>query len=231
MKGLLYCGFLLNKKWFLSAGIIAVLGTAVCFFLYGSFQYSEIIVYLIYTGAQGVVAVLCTEWLGRSLESNIKCRFADYVLTSGISKRTFVLTELVKNIISIAISYAMCMVIQLVMRFRALNFFVPDFLLGFILIVGVLRWITSLVTIRLRSAEKAGLIVFIAFVLVVVLPYIALEKAMYIPLYYADYYIQYLIWCGFQWLLHLLFYVVIAAAYGIVYALFLRRVRKGDVCR
>ena len=233
MRGLLYCGFLLNRKWFLSAGIITVLGTAVCFFLYGSFQNSEIIMEISFTLMQLILAFICTEWLGRSLEADIKCRFADYALASGISKKAFVLTELMKNIISMAISYAMCITVQLVMEIRDRGALMPNFLLGFILIVGVLRWIISLVTIPLRNAERAGLIVVIGFVLVVVIPYILFgyfyDKSEI--LYHIWYYIEYLEWFGYKWILDLIFYAVIVGAYSIVYVLFLRRIRKGDVCR
>ena len=232
MKGLLYYSFLLNKKWFIGAGITAVVGTAISFFLYGSSQSSYVISEFIYVGVQLVVAFICTEWLGRSLEADIKCRFADYVLTSGISKKTYVLAELTKNIISMAIVYAMCIVIQLVMRFWDVSAFAPVFLLGFVMTVGMLRWITSLVTIPLRSAEKSGLIVVIAFVLVIILLLaVPPVKVNYGVIYGEEHFIQYLISSEMSWLYQIIYLAIIAAIYAIVYALFLRRIRKGDVCR
>ncbi|MDE6579923.1 MAG: hypothetical protein K2K41_05270 [Ruminiclostridium sp.] len=227
MKGLLYYSLLLNKKWFLGAGIIAAVSTAVCFFLYKNDEHNAIIE-LSFALLQAVVVFICTEWLGRCLEADIKCRFADYVLASGISKKGFVLTELMKNIISMMISYAMCIVVQLVMEIRDRGALMPDFLLGFILIVGVLRWITSLVTICLRSAEKAGLIVAIGFVLLTVIPYNVIVSIEPDALAYFEYYLQEY---SLKWIIHLLFYIVIVGAYVVVYALFFRRVRKGDVCR
>lgn len=234
MKGLLYCDFLLNKKWFLGAGIITVLGTAVCFILFKSFWNGNIIMPPVCGAVQAITAFICTEWLGRSLETDIKCRFADYVLVSGVSKKTFVLVELVKNIISIATSFAMCMVMQLVLRLLDKQAFDPILLLVYILILGASRWITSLITISLRNAEKAGLIVAIGFVLFVVLPYVfigaSIDKIGSFG-YCIWYLTEYLIWLGYEWVLGLLFYAVIIGVYAIVYVLFLRRIRKGDVCR
>ena len=227
MKGLIYYSLLLNKKWFLGTGIIAAVSTAVCFFLYKNDEHNAIIE-LSFALLQAVVVFICTEWLGRSLEADIKCRFADYVLTSGISKRTFILAELAKNIISLAISYAICIVMQLIMNFCDFSLLRPIILLTFVLIAGVLRWITSLVTICLRSAEKAGLIVAIGFVLLTVIPYNVIVSIEPDALAYFEYYLQEY---SLKWVIHLLFYIVTVVAYAVVYALFLRRVRKGDVCR
>lgn len=227
MKGLLYYNLLLNKMWFLAAGIAAAVGTAVCFFLYKNDDHNVILI-MIFPLLQVIVAFICTEWLGRSFETDIKCRFADYILTSGISKKTYVLAELAKNIISTAIAYVMCIAMQLIMLFRGLGAFMPAFLLGFVLVVGVLRWITSLVTICLRSAEKAGLIVAIGFVLLTVIPYNVIVSIEPDALAYFEYYLQEY---SLKWVIHLLFYIVTVGAYAVVYALFLRRVRKGDVCR
>lgn len=227
MKGLIYYSLLLNKKWFLGTGIIAAVSTAVCFFLYKNDEHNAIIE-LSFALLQAVVVFICTEWLGRSLEADIKCRFADYVLTSGISKRTFILAELAKNIISLAISYAICIVMQLIMNFRDFSLLRPIILLTFVLIAGVLRWITSLVTICLLSAEKAGLIVAIGFVLLTVIPYNVIVSIEPDALAYFEYYLQE---CSLKWVIHLFFYIITVGAYVVVYALFLRRVRKGDVCR
>ncbi|MDE6724592.1 MAG: hypothetical protein K2J79_03210 [Ruminiclostridium sp.] len=233
MKGLLYYSLLLNKKWFWGAGIIAAVSTAVCFFLYKNDDAHNVIIELSFTLLQTIVVFICTEWLGRSLEADIKCRFADYVLTSGTSKRTFILVELAKNIISLAISYAMCIIMQFIMRFRDFTFLRPIILLNFLLIVGILRWITSLVTIPLRSAEKSGLIVVIAFVLVIIvllaLPPVKVNDGGII--YQEMPFIAYLVWSEMLWLHQIVYLAVIAAIYAIVYALFLHRIRKGDVCR
>ena len=232
MKGLLYYSLLLNKKWFWGAGIIAAVSTAVCFFLFKTDEHNTVIE-MCFVLLQPVMMFVCTEWLGRSLEADIKCRFADYILTSGISKRTFVLTELAKNIIALTISFIMCTATQVIMSFRDPALLRPIILLVFVLTVGVLRWITSLVTISLRSAEKAGLIVVIGFVLVVILllavPPIEVNHGGIV--YTEEHFIVYMISSEMPWLYLILYSLLIAVIYAIVYALFLRRIRKGDVCR
>lgn len=234
MKGLLYCDFLLNRKWFLGAGIIIVLGTVISLILYYSLWNGNIIMPFACGAAQAIAAFVCTEWPGRSLEANLKCRFTDYLLTSAISKRTFVLTELLKNIISMMISLAMCVVMQLVLSVLDKHVFNFLNLCIYILILGTLKWITSLVTVYLRSAEKAGLIVAIGFVLFVVFPYIyvntSINKIGTLG-YSIWYFTEYLEWHGYGWILTLIFYGIIMGAYVITYELFLRRIRKGDVCK
>ena len=242
MKGLLYCDFLLNKKWFLGAGIVTVIGAAALFISYSILYneiYGDIVISLTYLGVQAIVAFSCTEWLGRSLESNIKCRFTDYVLTSGISKRTFAQTELAKNLLSSAISYFMCMVVQLAVRLHTASLFTPIALFDLILIVGILRWITSLVTLSLRNAELSGLIVAIAFIIVVILlfqiprSYTVIDDVIYGEIGFLEciFFLADIFPFHYVCSILLAYLAVIAVIYVIVYVLFLHRIRKGDVCK
>ncbi|MDE7229131.1 MAG: hypothetical protein K2N56_01500, partial [Oscillospiraceae bacterium] len=116
MKGILYGNFLLNKKWFIAAGITAVIGTAFCaFWLKLVPNDTTGVPGVLFSGVQMAVIAIVMEWLGRNLEANIRCRFTDMTLAGGISRNTFVISELLKNFISIGIGFVMCVIMQLVM--------------------------------------------------------------------------------------------------------------------
>lgn len=228
MKGLLYCDLLLNKKWFLGAGIAAVLGTVLFTVLYSNMKDNMVIMFA-YVAVQVVVLALSTEWLGRNLESNIKCRFADYALASGISKNAFVLTELAKNIVSILIGFAMCILIQLVMLTQDSCFLTENtvkLLFSFTLFIGMVNWIISPLIINFRNAEKASLFVgiILSFGAIIPITIAAVNNSDS-----DDIMVSLIELINRSWFFPAVL-GVIAAVYGIVYVLFLNRIKRGDVC-
>lgn len=231
MKGILYGNFLLNRKWFLWAGIAAVFSTAACVILnftldktpentqlIGSMQiFTEII-----------VLALCEEWLGRNLENNIKCRFTDYTLAGGISKNTFVLSELLKNVITMVIGLAMCVAMDGVMSAFDSSFWSVGhikLLIGAALLIGALDWVMLPLVIKLKSAEKAGLTVGMSMGFGIVMPTMIVYK-MNSEL---DIMTSLLKLFGEDWFFPA-FLGVCAALYAISYAVILHRVKWGDVC-
>ncbi len=230
MKGLLYGNFVLNKIWFIVAGIVMVVGVAVTAVFcniapdsgFGEFglMISEL-----------VVISICVEWLARNLESNIKSRFADYALAGGISKGQFVTSELLKNLISIGIAFVMCVVMQLVLSVFDRGLFSLENVRNtalIVLFVGAVEWICAPVVINLKSAEKAGLLVGIVFGFGVVLPVVALfnilaaEKEEHL----SEFIMHVIAEPWFSWAA----VGVCAVIYAIFYYVLLRRVKRGDVC-
>ncbi len=230
MKGLLYGNFLLNKSWFIISGIVMAVGVFVTAVLCNIDPGSGVGQFGL-TITEVVVITICVEWLGRNLESNLKSRFADYALAGGISKGQFVTSELLKNLISIGIGFAMCVVTQLVLNVFDRGLFSLENVRNavlYALFVGAVEWICAPVVINLKSAEKAGLLVGIVLGFGVVMPVGALIMIFlagkdetlgeYIMRVFAE------PWFGWA------FVGVCAAIYAIFYFVLLRRVKRGDVC-
>lgn len=230
MRGLLYCNFLLNRKWFLAAGITAVLCTAACAVLavvLGDAPEYKQLIGSTFILTEVVVLAVCEEWLARNLERNIKCRFTDLTLAGGISKNTFVLSELVTNVIAITIGFAMCMAMTGVMSAVDSSFWSVEnvkILTAFTLLIGAVDWIMLPLVIKLKSAEKAGMTTGLIAGFGIVFPIVVafnlnemnlmetLMKLLAKPWFFP------------------VFIGACAALYAVFYAIMLRRVKKGDVC-
>lgn len=221
MKGLLYGNFLLNKKWFIAAGVVMVIGTALTAVMCnidpdGGFGEFGLVI------TEIVVITICVEWLARNLESNLKSRFADQALSGGISKAQFVTSELLKNLISIGISFVMCVVTQLVLSVFDRGLFSLEHVRNvalFALFIGSFEWLCMPIVINLKSAEKAGLVVGLVLGFGIVMPGMALFNILKFDLRVIDE-----PWLG--WVI----VGVCAVIYALFYYVLLRRVKRGDVC-
>ncbi|MDE7362809.1 MAG: hypothetical protein K2N38_12845 [Oscillospiraceae bacterium] len=230
MKGILYGNFLLNKKWFIAAGITAVLGTAFCAFFVSLVPDEAGVVATLFFGMQMVVMAIIVEWLGRNLEANIKCRFADITLAGGISKNTFVMSELLKNFITIVIGFVMCVMMQLVMSVFDKSFFSLDTVkMTALLIVfmGAIEWTVNPLVINFKSAEKAGLVMGLILAFGVVIPLMIISNAFAEET--ADFVSAFFKLLSGNWM-PLIIFGISAALYAIFYLALLARVKKGDVC-
>lgn len=177
MKGILYGNFLLNKKWFVAAGITAALGTVLCALLVKLVPDNGGVAAMLFLGLQLMVVTITMEWLGRNLEANIKCRFTDVTLAGGISKNMFVMSELLKNLITIGIGLLICVIMQLVMNIFSSGFFTLETVKTMAVIalfIGAIEWVVNPLVIALKSAEKAGLLVGIVLGFGIVLPLMAI---------------------------------------------------------
>ena len=231
MKGILYGNFLLNKKWFIASAITAVLGTAVCAAL-ESLMPDDMTgtTEAMFLGIQLIVIAIAIEWLGRNLEANIKCRFTDVTLAGGISRNTFVMSELLKNVISIGIGFVMCIIMQLVMSAFDKSFFTLDTVKMTALLtvfIGAVEWTVNPLVIDFKSAEKAGLVMGLILAFGIVMPLMIISNAFAEE---TDNFVR-----GFFELLSgdwlpLIVLGISAALYAIFYFALLARVRKGDVC-
>ena len=176
-------------------------------------------------GIQFVVMTIVEEYLARDFEKNIKSRFADYVL-AGMSKAKFVTAELLKNLISMAIAFAITVFMQLV--FWAVN---PGMigagrillLAALAIIIGLIDWSSLPLVVYLKSAEKAGLIVGIILGFGGVMPIMIIfnlfeNKWIIVMEFFSR---------------DLTFFWVVgigALTYALFYWILLNRVRRGDVC-
>lgn len=230
MKGLVYAGLLLNKTFFIAAGLVAAAGTALMCAMgrwLGDDPEMMPVIAIFLLGIQFVVMAIVEEYLARDLEKNIKTRFADYVL-AGMSKTKFVTAELLKNIISMAAAFALAALMQLI--FSAVN---PG-LIGMeslktlavlAMLIGVIDWTSLPLVVYLKSAEKAGLIVGIILGFGIIMPLMTVFNIFQTENR----------WSGAVELLSndLTFLAALgvgALIYALFYWILLNRVRKGDVC-
>ncbi|MBD5129484.1 MAG: hypothetical protein HDT43_06120 [Ruminococcaceae bacterium] len=229
MRGILYGNFLLNKKWFIAAAATAVLGTAACAGLQ-ELTHDAGVTGMMFLGMQMIVVGVVIEWLARNLESNIKCRFTDLTLAGGISRNTFVMSELLKNLISIGIGLAMCVIMQLVMSAFDKSFFTLDTVKMTALLtvfIGAIEWTVNPLVIDFKSAEKAGLTMGLILGFGLVMPVLVIcnmfaeETENFVSGFFE-------LLSG-DWL-PLIVLGISAALYAIFYFALLARVRKGDVC-
>ena len=231
MKGILYGNFLLNKKWFIAAGITAVLGTAACAAVKLFIPDDETgLAETLLIGLQMIVIATIIEWLGRNLEANIKCRFADITLAGGISKNAFVMSELLKNVISIGIGFVMCIIMQLVMSVFDKSFFTIGTVKTMAVLAvffGAIEWCVNPLIIDFKSAEKAGLVVGLVLGFGLVMPVMIICNVFVEET-------ESLVSGFFRLLsgdwLPLIVLGSSAALYAIFYLALLGRVKKGDVC-
>ncbi len=165
MKGLLYCNFTLNKKWFLISGIVAAVGVAVgavLFNVMGGDEESLKLINSLMLLFELVAMLLCAEWTGRNLDANLKNRFVNYTLASSVSHNAFVLTELIQNVICTVIGFVMCLGMTGILCIFDGSFWNVDTLKllgGFALFVAVFDFSLIPLTIKFKSSEKAGAVV------------------------------------------------------------------------
>lgn len=240
MKGLLYESFLLNRKWFLIAGIVAILGTLVCVILLSVSNPDLMgIANIVFIMSEFLTSVLCAEWLDRNLEKDLKCRFVDVTLAAGISKNMFVLSELVKNLLTIAIGFVMCLAMNGIVfaAEKIIGLEIPFWDVFYIklalilaLFVGIIDFVAFPLIINVKSAEKAGLIIGLVLGFGIVMPIMLIyfylnpesgESHTFLEATYtfldAPYFLPAVL--GVAALIYALFYVIT-----------LNRVKRGDVC-
>lgn len=241
MKGILYEGFLLNRKWYYAAGIIAAVGTAVCAILIANPNRNADLMGMagaIFIAVLALSVTVCGEWLGRHLESNLKCRFVDVTLAGGISKNGFVMSLMAESIISMAISFLMCLAMNGVIA-------VTDKIVGgdvqfwdvfyiklaavFTLFVGAVEFISYPLIIKFKNAEKAGLTIGLVFGFALLLIEVGFNWYKYNVDEQTD---VFELLAEFVKAPYFIPVIIGAAAviYAIVYAVLLNRVKRGDVC-
>ncbi len=227
MKGLLYASVVLNKGWFYGAGAAALLGTVV----------GVILQTLSQNGATGfsaesilmllplIPALILSEFLGRDLERSIKCRFTDYAM-AAVSKSAVVLAELAKNLLCAVISIIIASAMLLCFKLAGANISLGDFvgMWEFMLFVYAIEWTIIPLTVDLKSAEHAGLLVGIILGFGIAFPAVLIDNIIsggedFLGVIMKLFEIP-------DWIL----LSVTAAIYVLFYVILLRRLKRGDVC-
>lgn len=231
MKGLLYAGCVLNKKFFITAGIAGIAATI--FAVIGVINVDENrffreIAYYLFLIAAGLPGCIALEFPARDLEKNIKNRFANYALAGGISKNQFVLAELLKNLMCVVGGVLFCGIAGLILMAIKPGYIVAnDLVLPVLIIVlmGAMEWAVTPLTIALKSAEKAGLTLGIFVGFGICLPACTI-LANELRGGSSSNILSLLLEPWLPWAV-LSFAAVI---YAVVYVILLARVKRGDVC-
>lgn len=234
MKGILYGNFLLNRKWFIWAGIAVVFVTAGCAILYLALDEKNLeniqIVGSFMMLVEFLAPALCAEWLGRNLENNIKCRFTDITLAGGITRSTFALSELLNSVISVSIGIVMAIAARGVMSLLDSSFWSRTHLfliLGLGAFIGAFEFAMQPLVIKLRSSEKAGIICWVALGFGVVMPLVLVLNFKYDT---GDEMIRALNkFISQKWLFPAAIGLC-ALIYIVFYFVLLKRLKRGDVC-
>ena len=232
MKGLLYASCVLNKKFFVGAGITAAAATifAVVCELMSQQRFFNEIAYFVILIASVLPAGIALEFPARDLEKNLKNRFANYALAGGITKNRFVLAELLKNLMCVAGGAAVCCVVSLVCMAVKPGYLVTSNIVFHLLIIvgiGVGEWCVTPLTITTKSAEKAGLIFGLCLGFGLILPFNLLAAAIEDGSAWGEFGLFTLVskpW--FPWAV----FGAAAVIYAVVYLIMLARVKRGDVC-
>lgn len=229
MKGLLYASCVLNKKFFIGAGIAAAAATilaVVCELLLEERFFREI-AYNAIMIASIIPSVIALEFPARDLEKNLKSRFANYALAGGITKNRFVLAELLKNLMCVVFGAAVCGIVSLICIAVKPGYLVTSnivFHLLIIVVIGVVEWCVMPLTITTKSAEKAGLIIGACIGFGLILPFNLLANAITDGSAF-----EFLNLLSEPWMPWAILGIA-AIIYAVVYIILLARVKRGDVC-
>lgn len=171
MKGILYCGFVLNRMMIVASGILTAALSIVCSILTAVLKTSPELASvsnMVVIFAQMLVIIVCFEWVDRQFERDIKSRFTDMTLAAGVSKGAYVFAKYVEILIFSAMGFLMSLVINaaVFLTEKAVGLDFAFWSAGFIKISMVFALLAMLIDfaaypliIKLRSAEKAGLTV------------------------------------------------------------------------
>lgn len=227
MKGLLYASAVLNKGWYFGAGVASVLGMVLGVILQllarndmAGFSVENVLVFL-----PIIPVCILAEFLARDLERSLKCRFTDYAM-AAVSKNAVALTELAKNllcaIISIILASVMLLCYKLAGAELSFNTFVGMW--EVILFAYMIEWIVIPMTIYLKSAEQAGLIVGIILGFGIIFPTLLIGSIIMKGENFLGVLMKLLetpVWIVLP---------ITAAVYALIYVILLKRLKRGDVC-
>lgn len=174
-----------------------------------------------------ILLVIPEEAVLRDLESDIKSRYADYVLTA-VTRDTFARGMLIKNLICMAAGLVLAMIVAMVYHFIGIADSAIFVLLpAMAAISGAVEWTCTPLTVRMKSAEKAGMTVGLIIGFVIVLPLMIAVNV------FADedstLYMSIINWLtGAQVLIPT--FIISAAVYAGFYFILLKRLERGNVC-
>ena len=233
MKGLLYSYFTLNKHFWIGAAsaLAAVCIIGFCFIrecASPDVDAETIGFAVIFIQLFPLVApLILSEPQNRCIEKYMQSRFLKYQL-SGVTTHCFMLTELIKSIAATVLGIAL-VAVQLGVFLLAdkTAVIVEMFIFQMIVVIAgnTFTWISLPLTIRLRSFEKAGLLLGVIAGAAIVYPMIKLmdkmeENGGMINMYsFCSDPVKVLCIIG-----------ACAAAYALFYLVTYKLVKRGDMC-
>ncbi len=172
MKGLLY-NYILQSKAYLFGGLGMFIAAAAGYAVACCASPDSAPVYSFFVMLMMVVAAaIIAEPLSRDMEKNVKSRFINYTL-SGMLRRRFIMTELVKNLLTLAFGAALAAVFFGVIYLVDSNIYTAKDIgtvMAMVLFVTAMQWFLLPITIKLKSAEKAGALFGAVIGIAVILP-------------------------------------------------------------
>jgi len=227
MKGLTYCWFVSCKGYFIAAVIALIAGVALILGVLPNLDFLDASLRNLLVFILGMMAMaIPAESLGRHLERYIKTSFADYML-SAMDKRSFVNSLVLREVIcfgfSLVAGYAVLFsfIISEDIPVTAELMMLAPF---FALMANGIDLIAMPLTVKLKSAEKAGLIVgAIAGVLI-------MYYAITVNVIRDGGFEEILVTMDFGIPVMLIVMGIMLAACVIAYLITLKLVKRGDVC-
>lgn len=229
MKGILYSSLLYNRGrligcavYTLAAAVAGALGIA---FSAGS-EYAAIVAVSLPL-LSIIAAALPQEVTNKEFENNLKTRFADYTL-AAVTKGRFVSAELIKNLIYLAFGL-------LLSNFMYGVFYLVDLAKGgallcdarmfaalaaMALLSSIVQWAIVPLTIKYKNCEKAALIIGVIMGVAVVYPVHKIandEISIDVSVLLSGWFVM-------------LFLLVIAALYAVLYLMIYKKVKRGNIC-
>ena len=156
MKGMLYSYLVLNKKYWIVAGVLFVLAIVLGLLslMYNDPQISALLMLILPIAAP----ITLTEPISRDLEQNLKRRFAHYTLCS-VTRREYILfyllTELAATLVGIALGALTLMIFSIPEAPFNVMELLPLLIL-FIIGGNAFNFLVLPLVISLKSADKAG---------------------------------------------------------------------------
>lgn len=182
MKGLFFCTAKLNRNYFIAAFAVflcSIAAGSAILSIAAQYRIDVSFAVLCVTFLPIIPSLVISEFILRDLERNMKSGFLNYTLSS-ITHKSFVLSQLVINLSCTVLGLVLGIIMLFIFRLAggeeivsAENF---QFLTMIVIFVGVGEWICYPVTLKLKSAEKAGFAVGIFLGFGIVLPIIYFLK-------------------------------------------------------
>ncbi len=166
MKGMLYLYIRQGRKFLIAGAVLLVLtaaaGVLLVQFANGGSEDLISLTALLSVFLPLIAPITLFEPINADLDRGLKTRFTHNILCSGVSKKGFVLFYLLTNLATVAVGAALTALILGVMSInnRILDMWsVFPFLAEAIFICGAIDFMCMPITLKLRSKEKAALIV------------------------------------------------------------------------
>lgn len=229
MKGMIYLSLIMNKAYIIAAAIVFAVSAAlnvILVILAGNNLIIEALLPGVIVIVPIVGIVVLFEGLGRNAEKYMKCRFFN-VMLSGMTPLRYATVNLVEHLIYLAAGFVFIFItlgISALTGFVINEFHIKSFV-DMTVLFSLVDKIVMTLTLKIGSAEKAGLIVGLIVGFGLVLPIMLLNDTFSEAGIVIDFH---------EFITNNLVFFCFLGAAAIIYALDYyieyRIVKRGDVC-